>query len=148
MFALPNATALVAVNIALLLVVTLAEMGFARWLLTCGPRTTSRRRLIPSRYGTTIFLTRDTEVLFGIAINARSFRSTVATTRARHQPSTYCKQVPCQPSPVSNDRKPYIRGRPIEPSRKIAGDFCLATFEVMSGQNEPTDTGFLSAPRH
>ncbi|WP_245752685.1 DUF4386 domain-containing protein [Poseidonocella pacifica] len=38
MFALPDAAALEAVKIALLLVVTLAEIGFALWLVSRGPR--------------------------------------------------------------------------------------------------------------
>ena len=38
MFALPGAATLEAVKIALLLVVTLAEIGFALWLLLRGPR--------------------------------------------------------------------------------------------------------------
>jgi hypothetical protein len=38
MFALPDATLLEAVKIALLLVVTLSEVGFALWLLLRGPR--------------------------------------------------------------------------------------------------------------
>lgn len=39
MFALPDATVLEAVKIGLLLIVTLAEIGFALWLLIRGPRT-------------------------------------------------------------------------------------------------------------
>ena len=38
MFALPEAATLGAVKIALLLIVTLAEIGFALWLLLRGPR--------------------------------------------------------------------------------------------------------------
>ena len=45
MFAFPEATVLEAVKIALLLVVTLAEVGFALWLLVRGPRTPAPRPL-------------------------------------------------------------------------------------------------------
>ena len=38
MFALPDAAVLEAVKIVLLLIVTLAEVGFALWLLIRGPR--------------------------------------------------------------------------------------------------------------
>lgn len=42
MFAFPEATVLAAVKVALLIVVTLAELGFALWLLTHGPRAPRR----------------------------------------------------------------------------------------------------------
>lgn len=45
MFAFPDATALEAVKVALLLIVTLAEIGFALWLLLRGPRRVPRPTL-------------------------------------------------------------------------------------------------------
>jgi hypothetical protein len=45
MFALPDAAMLEAIKIALLLVVTVAEVGFALWLLVRGPRTSIPRPL-------------------------------------------------------------------------------------------------------
>ena len=39
-FALPNAVLLQAISIALLVIVTLSEIGFALWLVFVGPRKT------------------------------------------------------------------------------------------------------------